>query len=130
MFHAQSDQILDMATGRVFIVSSQPLQEMTDLTPRQTISDRANDIAFSEVSRETDGERSEGFSRTIATAETAYRYYGLILEYNWAKSVWPVVCSKTGTRFEDLGEGFVNPTHLAQASPFGPSTCLMQPAPA
>lgn len=42
---------------------------MADLTPRQTISNRARDIAFSEVPQETHDERSETFSRTIAAAE-------------------------------------------------------------
>ncbi len=72
MFHAQSyrkfaEETLDIA--RVFIVSSQPPQEMTDLTPRQTISDRARDIAFFDVPQETHDDRSETFSRTITAPE-------------------------------------------------------------
>lgn len=37
----------------ILIVSSQPPQEMTNLTPRQTISDRARDIALYDVQQET-----------------------------------------------------------------------------
>jgi hypothetical protein len=128
VFRAQSyrksaEETLDIA--RVFIVSSQPQQEMTGLTPRQTISDRARDIAFSEVPQETHwhDERSEIFSRTIAAAEATYRHYLSCKdldpthgqEYNWAKSVWPVACSKTGTRFSspsNLTERVCAPTHL------------------
>jgi hypothetical protein len=116
-----AEETLDIARG--FIVSSQPQQETTDLIPRQTISDRARDIAFSEVSQETHDERSETFSRTIATVEATYRHYlscnDLVptheQEYNWAKSVWPVACSKTGTRFSspgDLRGRVCAPTHL------------------
>lgn len=45
------------------------------LTPRQTISDRARDIAYSEVLQGTHDESSEVFSRTIAEALSSYRHY-------------------------------------------------------
>jgi hypothetical protein len=127
MFRAQSyrkfaEEISDIA--RVFIVSSQPPQEMTDLTPRQMISDKARDIALSKVPQETHDEHSETFSRTIAAAEATYRHYLSCKdlfpthkqEYSWAKSIWPVACPKTGTRFSppgDLREGLcTNPRGL------------------
>jgi hypothetical protein len=80
---------------------------MTDLTPRQTISERARDIAFSEVPQETHDEHSETFSRNIVAAEAIYRHYLSCNDlfptheqkYNWVEFVWPVACFNTGTRF-------------------------------
>jgi hypothetical protein len=67
MFYAQSyrrfaEKTFDIA--RVFIVSSQLPQEITDLTPRRTISDSVRDIAFSKVPQGSEGthdESSEAF---------------------------------------------------------------------
>ncbi|KAI9451009.1 hypothetical protein BJY52DRAFT_1215270 [Lactarius psammicola] len=78
----------------------------------KTTSDRARDSEFSGPQDETYGDQMR---RTIDAAEATYRCYlsskGAFptpeQASNWAKSVWPVACTKAGTRLnppDDLAD--------------------------
>jgi len=78
----------------------------------KTTSDRARDAEFNGLQDET---YDEQLRRTIDAAEATYRCYLSSkdafptpeLASNWVKSVWPVACTRTGTRLslpDDLAD--------------------------
>jgi len=85
----------------------------------QTVSDRVRDSVFSTSSRRASSDApgdAEQLLRTTVAAEATYRCFLSCKELfptpeqesNWAKSIWPVACNKTG------GASVNSPSDLAE----------------